>query len=39
MLIERTSQDSFRKTDVSTLGFDDGGIRAGHGNGESSISG
>lgn len=39
MLIERTSQDSFRKTNVSTLGFDDGGIHSGHGDGESSISG
>lgn len=39
MLIERTLQDNFGKTNVSTLGFDDGGIQAGHGDGESSISG
>lgn len=34
MLIERTSQDNFRKTDVSTFGFDDGRGRAGHRNGK-----
>ena len=39
MLIERTLQDSFRQTNVSTLGFDEGGIHAGHGDGDSSISG
>ena len=38
MLIKRTLQDNFRKTNVSTLGFDDGGIQAGHRDGESSIS-
>ena len=38
MLTERTLQDNFRKTNVSTLGFDDGGIQAGRRDGESSIS-